>query len=187
MAACPHCGTTVRETPQLSGRVVKCPRCQQPFQMPDLAPPGPAVNAAPMGYAAPPPQVNAYAPPAPPQESVPDFSAPSVSTGASSFRPRTYPAINLLITVLYIIAGLIALGFCIAEILIIVGGASMMRMQRGAEGGLVGLLTLTLFNLVYCGLGILYSVAMAEMLRLFMDIQSNTHETAYWSRRAVKD
>ena len=32
--ACPHCSTTLADDPTMSGSVVTCPRCGQPFQMP---------------------------------------------------------------------------------------------------------------------------------------------------------
>ncbi|MGH8246416.1 MAG: hypothetical protein ACREUU_08280 [Gammaproteobacteria bacterium] len=32
--SCPHCGVSIKENPTLAGRRVRCPKCQQPFDLP---------------------------------------------------------------------------------------------------------------------------------------------------------
>jgi hypothetical protein len=43
---CPHCSIQIKTSSKHAGRVVSCPACGQPFQLPDLAPASPAVPAA---------------------------------------------------------------------------------------------------------------------------------------------
>jgi hypothetical protein len=101
--------------------------------------------------------------------------------------------------VLYGFACLTALSFVITEIMLIAGGTlgvfsgspmddvppqfrDQMRSTARA-GGIIAFLLAQGITIAYHALAALWFVASAEMIRVFLDIQQNTHEGAHYAKQ----
>lgn len=129
------------------------------------------------------PDLNPYAP-----SSQPAFLTPSVSSGGS-FRAREYPALRLAITALYVLAGLIGVMFVLSEIMLFFSGASAVMgpsnipedlRAKMMVGGMIAFLFSQFFLIIGYGSAAFGCVISAELIRVWLDVQNNTHESAHY-------
>jgi hypothetical protein len=209
---CPACNQRVRLPATIpAGTATATPRPPQPaFPLPTF----PAATSPPAALPLPAP----VAIPIPSSVSMPQpvplptapFPAPlpkeagnvEVDTSARGipFRPREYPALKVVMYVLYGFAILTACSFIISEILLIAGGTlglfsgsaddgaadSFRRTSSSAlaAGGIMAFLLAQAITIGYHAIAALWFVASAEMIRVFLDIQNNTHEAAHFFRQS---
>ena len=171
MVTCPHCRRQMDETPELAGQRVACPHCSRQFVMPGAAP----------------------APPPPPTPQIQVQPRQSVSTVSAGFRPREYPALRIITFILYGLAALAVLDFVLSMVLLYVGSfqeAIESYLKTGDSGissaMILGSVLLALFSLLFHGMFIVAFLASAESIRIVIDIQRNTQETAFYAKRAVQ-
>ena len=178
---CPHCRKTLADAPDLAGQMVKCPECGKTFGM--SAAPSPAGR----------PTVRAVKPPPPPPATpaAPAFAPAEepVIRSRGIFRPREYPALRIIIIVLYVLAALIFADFVLGELFLFggtfAGLASVPSRQNEDARSAVSLLfffTQTILIISHAT-AITIVVGSAECVRVFLDIQHNTQEAAFHSKR----
>ncbi len=96
------------------------------------------------------------------------------------FRPREYPAMQIIIVLLYVAAAILVCSFLFHVVVVCLAFAS----SAGSEGlGLVmsaGLLGLFI-SFIFHGILVVGFVASAESIRVVIDIQQNTQETAFFA------
>jgi hypothetical protein len=105
---------------------------------------------------------------------------------------------RIIIVICYVMTGLVALSFIISEILFFTGGAmaifggrttSTLPRSSGEVGSTVATAIFFLITQVtlvtYHGLAALLFFAWAESIRVWLDIQNNTHEAAHYSRQMI--
>lgn len=210
---CPACNQRVRLPATIPvGTAAATPKPPQPaFPLPSFpaatsAPaalplPAPAAIPIPSSVSMPQPMPLAAAPfPAPlPKEGAGNVEVDTSARGIP-FRPREYPALKVVMYVLYGFAILTACSFLISEILLIAGGTlglfsgssnsdaadSFRRSSSSAlaAGGIMAFLLAQAITIGYHAIAALWFVASAEMIRVFLDIQNNTHEAAYFVRQS---
>lgn len=210
--ACPACGQKFR-SPTINAAARAPTPPAPPAAAPAPAPAPAAPVAAPVSAKAPelsaPPSFQfsvatkpaAPAPRAPtPPAAEPSFlrdtgSSPSLSTsssGSAAFRPREYPALRIIIIVLYCLAGLVVLQFLLLLLFLLVGafGGAYVALGSGQSSsaslaGLIGMLISFVILLVSHGMLVILFTGSAESIRLWIDIQRNTQETAHFTRYPV--
>jgi len=189
--ACPKCKTALTYEPELAGQVVACPSCGQKLRTPASSTP-----AAPSRFKSPlpaPPPAPATEPtfPSVATQAAPDPQPmlPTISPAASSkpvFRPREYPALRVIITVLYVFAGLVVAQFLLSVVLMFLGSGrgmpSAFVSDEAAIVGLIGMAIMFAISLVFHGAFVMLFVGSAESIKLWIDIQRNTQEAAYFAR-----
>jgi hypothetical protein len=134
-----------------------------------------------MAKAAPPPAVSHFdsamaLPPAPEMTATP--LDPGVKRFPAFFRPKTYPALNLLAIIYKVLAGLAAAGALVWAVIIVVGGIY--------AGNGTALLMALASAAVSLGMGFLSAVtlyAVGEGILMLLDMARHTEEIAFHSRR----
>jgi predicted Zn finger-like uncharacterized protein len=201
VVSCPSCNQRFRVRQQSAGRAVRCPHCSQAVNVPvSVNPPSPTPAPAEenfqLGPPAPQAAVAAVVPepqrpaaevsptspgqPArpqaaaqPPAEANP-FQSPSVEIGPSSIgglpAKRRYPALQIIRTFYLVLAALVVIGWAIYMVVSLIlasrvgGVVAWMWMSMMVTAGVVFVATLL--------------VAIAEVIKLAIDVQSNTLSTA---------
>lgn len=199
---CPKCKTPLTYEPELAGQVIACPACAQKLRAPAAASPGTAAARfkqppapAPTPQAPEPePSFPTLAPtkPAPdPQPPAPAFAGGGRS-GAPAFRPREYPALRIIIMVLYVFAGLVVAQFLLwLFFLLSTSGRNLLRvLQYDTSGtsalfGIIGFAIMIVISLVFHGACVVLFVGSAESIKLWIDIQRNTQEAVHYARLAA--
>lgn len=172
---CPHCRQAVTIGAQQAGQQVACPHCQAAFVAPGPPRVATPVTPTPVMPSSPPPELQ-----------------PSVVTEGSRrrpvFRPRQYPMLFAVMIFFYVLAGLavVSLVLWLVSIWSAVGALSS---QTDAEqfGMALGLSS---FTASIMSLSLITGHAMwaavcvltAELVKLGLDIQANTQETAHNTR-----
>ncbi len=168
---CAHCQQPLIVDATNAGRTVKCPKCGNPLQFPEI------------------PQATE------PQSSL-DFSAINSSVSSASsflsrkrFRSNKYPAL-ITISWVFRILGVFAIVLAVLSeaflILTFFGGLAGHARSEAAEhiqalagvGSIVGLLIGTIWNIMFFGTLALGYFAISESIRVIIDIESNTAATA---------
>jgi hypothetical protein len=103
------------------------------------------------------------------------------------FQPRQYPAMRIIITVMYVFAGLVLCSFCISVLLFIVALAGGANAAANDQAGMAAFGVATAVaglaaSFVAHALLIVVFMASAESIKVWLDIQQNTQEMAYYSR-----
>lgn len=108
-----------------------------------------------------------------------------------TFTPRSYPMMQVIITVLYVFAGLTALSCICTVCAFLAGGIASLSVASQGEGaaaasalGMFGALTMIISTLIVHAIFLVFFMASAESIRLWLDIQANTQEAAYYARLA---
>jgi hypothetical protein len=134
-----------------------------------------------------PPAFIPQAPEPPPTPATP-YQSPAVATPTwkPSFEPRKYPAMRAMILVLYILAALTAISFVFSigfVVLMLVRAESMPEDWRADAGTrVVGAITALAATLFSHTILLLLFMGSAESIRVWLDIQQNTQETAFYAR-----
>lgn len=108
----------------------------------------------------------------------------TASPTSSAFRAREYPMLKLMQTISYVIAGIIGLVSLLTICVILFGALAGAGASKGASLGM-GLISAFAVTL-YAAMMIVYVLATGEVIRLMMDMQANTQETAQNTRHLVK-
>ncbi len=125
-------------------------------------------------------------------------STPSINAGTSgkyrpTFRARQYPAMRFVSIFFYCLAGLAALSLVLTLILVAMTAGGGMLAAVGsddlgaASGGMAmfSAVIMGVVSLIYHGMLIAVFVYLAESVRIVIDIQMNTQETAHYTKHAV--
>lgn len=171
---CPHCQRSIRAKPEHLGKTLACPGCNQRFQLAQSA-----VDGASCEYGM-----------TDPLPSVPSFGGQASDPLGDPFLPahlrpsrhagnlpetRSYPALNVVRTMLLVLAALVALSW-LTLVTITLGGA-LLAASHSTDGA-VGAAGLSLIYLIPAFLGsaitICFLIAASELIRVILDIQSNT-------------
>jgi hypothetical protein len=195
VVVCPTCQKKLRLPKRLSSSSSPAPSADDPVADDVVAPPPPpAASPSPVAPATMPSLFTTplTIPPASPQQQH-SFAPPDESP---PFRPRQYPAMRIIIVICYVLTVLVAISFVISEIVVFTGGAAAILGGRptspfARSSGNVGMTFATIFVFLitqvtlvaYHGLAALLFVAWAESIRVWLDIQNNTHEAAHYSRQ----
>jgi hypothetical protein len=169
-----------------------------PAALPLPAPSAPAIPSS-VSMPQPMPLTAAPFPPSLPKEGAGNVEVDTSARGIP-FRPREYPALKVVMYVLYGFAILTACSFIISELLLIAGGtlglfsgsddsaADSFRRSSSAlaAGGIMAFLLAQAITIGYHALAALWFVASAEMIRVFLDIQNNTHEAVHFVRQSLE-
>jgi hypothetical protein len=109
------------------------------------------------------------------------------SSGKPRFEPRQYPATAFLMWACYGLAGLTGVSLVGSTIMLVAalaGGAVTKGFDGPGEAAsvVIGLVLLLILNAIAHAFVVLAFVALAEGVKLALDIQANTQEAAYNSR-----
>jgi hypothetical protein len=110
---------------------------------------------------------------------------PPVRATVSPFRPRDYPALRTISRIYRVAAVLVGALFCIAELILIVGFMSQLSSALDIEPLVRSFVISQLIFISSCGSLILTFVAIAEAIRVGLDIQNNTHAAAHFSEQTA--
>ena len=199
VVSCPTCRQRFRVRPQSAGRAVKCPHCAQPVAVPHAnesspktASPAPASPTAvapspsqaefqlgpptPRPTAKKAPQTQPTQAPFDPQQQAEanPFQAPALDLTSASISglpvKRRYPALQIIRMIYLVMACLVVLGW-----VLFMAGTLVIAAQAGA----VGLwFRASLIPTVGAAVAATMLVAVAEMIKLALDVQANTLATA---------
>jgi hypothetical protein len=204
VASCPKCKTRIV---LVAGEQPVCPGCGTRFKLPAAKPEPvaiaaaigaddetmPPVQARPIQLLSPEPAptpfpVVASNAPAEDSPSTNAYESPAiVNTWRTKFEPRQYPAMRIIIVVLYVFAALVGCSFALSSVLMIIGivtGASRTLDQSAgmaAFGAFTGVFVL-LSSLIVHGFFAVLFMASAESIRVWLDIQQNTQEAVFLAR-----
>lgn len=196
--SCPSCHRVLKAKPELIGKRVKCPGCQSPLT---LSPPASGLDSetlSDLGLDAPAPPPPSQPKPNPlfdgageddpfanapePSANVPTYSAPTPRVQPSRAAldlpdSRTYPALQIVRIMLLVIAGFTAIGWLLLLVVGMLGmfaGGSQEDLGTGAVAA--GGFSLIYFFTTFVGTAITCCmlVAGAELIKVVLDIQSNT-------------
>ena len=96
-----------------------------------------------------------------------------------AFRPRQYPAMRAISIIFYVLTALVILNFILLEALLILSQGSTPDQRFGhAE-----LAVASLVNLLFHGMQAVTFMFAAELIKIIVDIQSNTQEAAFRLRQ----
>lgn len=124
-------------------------------------------------------------------------STPSIDAGTSgkyrpTFRARQYPAMRFVSIFFYCLAGLAALSLVLSLIFVaMTAGGGMLAAVGGNDldaaaggGAMMMAVMMGIVSLIYHGMLIAMFVYAAESVRIVIDIQQNTQETAHYTKHA---
>ena len=166
---CPYCRKNLSDAPDLAGQMVNCPECGKPFAMPGRVIVRPAGTPPPIPFPGTAPE-------------------PPALRSRAIFRPREYPALRIVIVVHYLIAALIVALFVLGEVAML-GGMfrGMVNNPRvpaeDANSLMFAFIIAQGFWIVVHAAAITLVVGAAESIRVVLDIQHNTQETAFYVKR----
>jgi hypothetical protein len=100
---------------------------------------------------------------------------------AAAFTPRDYPAMSIIITLLYVMAALIACSFILHVLFTVLAIVGVLG--EGSGLGVFALLAGLVMSFLAHGMFVLVFIASAESIRIIIDIQVNTQETAFYTHR----
>jgi len=111
-----------------------------------------------------------------------------VDRSSPGFSPRRYPALTFVMWVFYVLAALCVLSWLLSILMILSSPLGMMldsrtSLREDAETFAFGVPFLLLFTTIVNGVGAALNLFMAEMIKLALHVQANTHETANLLRR----
>ena len=115
------------------------------------------------------------------------MNAPNFIVAPSTFKPRfrrrEYPALKVLMIVLYACAGLTFLSFLLCLGLLFTGTAAVFSADAEAGGmtGLLGLFVAVAVGIVHAAVIVGFMLP-AELIKVLLDIQWNTQEAAWAGR-----
>lgn len=171
---CPHCKRSLSAKDEHVGKRLACPGCKNQFtvQQPDI-------DLSEDGYG--------FSDDLPP---LPSFIGPMTDPLGAAYGPthvnkarhtgslpesRTYPALNIIRTVLLVLAALVTLSWLLL-VTILIGGAIMVA-SRSTDVA-VGAAGISLIYLIPAFLGaaitVCFLIAASELIKVILDIQSNT-------------
>jgi hypothetical protein len=114
-------------------------------------------------------------------------------SSSPGFRPREYPGLRIIITMLYVFAGLVVAQFLLSLIFMLMttgtGLLAVLNTDAAASGAIVGLIGMAIMfviSLVFHGAFVILFVGSAESIKLWIDIQRNTQEAAHYARLAAE-
>jgi hypothetical protein len=142
------------------------PSSPHPVPMAKVAPPPPVARA----------DAAMSLPPAPEPTAAP--LDPGVKRFPAFFRPKTYPALNLLAFIYKVLAVLVAAGACVWAVIIAIGGV-----YAGNGTALLMALGSAAISLVMGFLSAVTLYAIGEGILMLLDLARNTEEIAFHSRR----
>lgn len=206
--ACPHCDRSFRVRPAAAGRNVKCPGCGEAIAVPSQAPGPPQLPAftTPQAEAIDSQADDPFADlgqfqveststtspwtsvPASPYQPLsaprPSNSSSDVHIRSSNFMPRQYPALEMVRIILRVLAFLlIAISLLVVAmfslaLLMTIGNVESGRATGLLGGGITGILLASL-PLLFTALTLF---SYAELIKVFVDLQRNTQESAHYLR-----
>lgn len=165
---CGQCSHGFRVKAKGAGKIIACPSCKTPVQVPWPDPPAPWPNHV-ASTPAHPPEPDAYAP----AESLPEISVdPSARPASRLPRSRSYPVLEALAVVLRVCGYLLATLASLTAI----GGIVLAIRFSGDDATAVAFMW-AVISMPAAVVAIIISMLMvmlAEMINLAIDIQDNT-------------
>lgn len=188
--SCPKCSTAFSIT---HAQPIICPGCGSKFKSPKPSAP---VESPPEFPPIQKFQVQLPEADSSPPTSVPvlDLHAPRTSKWRHSFEPRKYPAMSIIVTSLYVLAALCVVEFLLTSGVLIAASMSstpprsqeqtVTEFVQAKSLSAVAVAVIIAMSLVIHASTVLFLVASAESIRIWLDIQENTQEAAFHARLA---
>jgi len=101
------------------------------------------------------------------------------------FRPRDCPALRTIGSIYRVAAILVGVFFCIAELILVIGFMNAATDDRIIGSVLPSFLWSQLILISSCASMILTFIAIAEAIKVGLDIQNNTHAAAHFSEQTA--
>jgi hypothetical protein len=137
--------------------------------------------------------MSTYQPPPPPPQATKPVLLKEAPLPRERFKPRRYPATTVVKWVCYILAAISLLLWLINELLLVTGGTLYMgralfgpeftpNEKLSAPQMVLVLGVIHLVNTVFWGFWIVVFMFLAESVRIALDVQRDTYETAFYTK-----
>lgn len=155
-----ECGFSRNTKPALAGKKVFCPKCEAKVMVRQIPVPGDLWG-----------ELDAMGP-QPPKPHIPNTMPIKAEPPQRPKPPRLYRLVKIVRAVLYYVSGMTLAAWLLFAVVVLLGSVQVAA-RIGSEGGFMGLVMIA-GSFIPVSFSIALNLAVAEGLRLLVDIQENT-------------